>query len=82
MPSKNHYGYDQMKTEDRKKFLEWYNKHFPKIPAEKKKLDGMIKFCNSLSIQKRFKFIEWHNDNFINNKSNYESLVPDERFVK
>jgi hypothetical protein len=26
LPSKKHYGYNQMKTEERQKFLDWYNK--------------------------------------------------------
>ena len=28
LPSKKHYGYNQMKREDRQKFIEWYNEKF------------------------------------------------------
>lgn len=27
MPSKNHYGYNQMKSNEREQFLKWYNEH-------------------------------------------------------
>lgn len=27
MPSKNHFGYNQMKSNEREQFLKWYNEH-------------------------------------------------------